>query len=304
MRIEELQERYGVPGRVSFVLAADGAPVVAVTAAEGQALVSLKGAQLLSYAPAGQQDLLWLSPAARLGDVTPIRGGIPVCWPWFASHPTDRKKPIHGFVRNVLWDVAAVDVLDKGARVRIRFEFVTGVQQRTVWPHEALVTLTVDVGAQLALSLETLNTGGQAFALTQALHAYFRVGDITRTAVLGLDRTIYLDKLQNFARKRQTGPVVFDGEVDRIYVDTVKTMVIRDTERDLRIAVNKQGSSSTVVWNPGPQRSAQLGDMGPEGWRRMVCVETANAGDDVIRVDPGGRHVLGAIYGLAPPGML
>lgn len=302
MAIHALQERFGLAGQVMFVAAEDGAPVIDVTHPAATARIALKGGQVMSFVPAGGDELLWVSLAARLAGPEAMRGGIPVCWPWFAAHPADPAKPMHGFARTATWEVTATRAPAGGGPVAVDLAFATGPAHAAVWPGRARLGLTIEVGDTLALALTTENTGDQPFDLTQALHTYFRVADVTQATVHGLDGVDYLDKVDGFARKRQAGPVIIAGEVDRIYVGTTGDVTIEDAALGRRIAIDKQGSASTVVWNPGSERGARMPDVGPHAWRDYLCVETTNAGDDVVRVAPGEKHRLAVTYAVTGRG--
>ena len=250
--------------------------------------------QLLNWTPTGSDPVIWLSPVERLGTSKPVRGGTPVCWPWFAAHPTDAAKPAHGFVRTRLWDVEAAGSSDAGAWVRLGTAATDA--DAGLWPHRAAVKLQVTLDRHLTLTLTTTNTGDTPFKLTQALHTYFSIGDIGDIDVTGFDGESYQDKVDGFRRHHQSGAIVFPGEVDRIYDAHTGVATINDRRRGRRIAVAQEGSRSAVVWNPGPDRAARLGDMGPDGWRQFVCVETTNAGDDVCEIAVGASHALTATY--------
>lgn len=271
-----------------------GGPILRLTSAGGVAEVALQGAQLMSWSPKGHAPVIWLSPVERLGTLKPVRGGTPVCWPWFANHPTDASKPAHGFVRTRKWSCDGVAKSDAGVRVFLKTS--TTEADRLLWPHTANVVLVVTLGATLQLEMTTRNKGTDAFALTQALHTYFAVGDISDVTVEGFNGRSYLDKLDDNARKQQSGDIAFTAEVDRIYDEHTGTADIVDRGLKRRIEITKTGSHSTVVWNPWSGKAARMGDMGPDGWRRMVCVETCNAGDDIVRLAPGAAHTLTAEY--------
>jgi glucose-6-phosphate 1-epimerase len=289
-----LAGRFAVPGRVAFEASPLGGPVVRLATGEAEAVVALHGAQVLGWNRAGQ-GLLWLSPTARIRSGKGIRGGIPVCWPWFADHPTEPTRPAHGFVRHRPWSVIATEATPDAASVTLATATVDPDQP--LWPHHAEVRLTVTLGASLGLALETRNTGHAPFPLTEALHTYFRVSDISDVAVSGLEGLAYLDKLDGFARKVQAGPVRFAGEVDRIYLGDIGRITLADAGTGRSIAIRGSGSRSAVVWNPWTAKTARLGDMGsPDAFRQMVCIETANAGDDVITLAPGETHRLAVTY--------
>jgi glucose-6-phosphate 1-epimerase len=300
---DQLNAKWGVPGRLTFKMSPLGGPVAAMSGPAGSAVVALQGAQLLAWTPSGHPPVIWLSPVERLGTVKAVRGGTPVCWPWFAAHPTDVTKPMHGFVRTRIWAVRAAGVTADG--VWVEFGQRTTPADLALWPHQASVTLRVTLASQLELALNTTNTGAVPFALTQALHTYFRVGDIGAITVAGFAGETYQDKLADFARRRQPGLVRFAGEVDRIYDCHAGEATIVDERLQRRITIAQSGCRSAVVWNPGPDKAARLGDLGPGnenqgGWREFVCVETANAGDDVIQLNVGASHTLSARYMVSP----
>lgn len=293
---EALQRRHGVAGVVSFDESPLGGPVARLASGGSSAEIALQGAQVLGWTPAGHAPALWLSPVERLGTGKPIRGGIPVCWPWFANHPDDPAKPTHGFVRTRQWSVTSAGMRDGAATLELRT--ATTLADAALWAHSAEAELEVALGERLTLSLTTRNTGPGAIRLTQALHTYFAVGDIAQVRVDGFDGLGYIDKLAANARKSWSGPILFAGEVDRIYLGHSGAAEIVDAAAARTIRIEKSGSASTVVWNPWIEKCARLGDMGPEGYRRMVCIETANAGDDVVSLAPGAAHTITAVYSV------
>lgn len=287
---------FAIDQRVLFEMSPLGGPIARLRHGQAQAVVALHGAQVLNWVIGGI-GLLWLSPVARIRAGKGLRGGIPVCWPWFADHPDDPSKPAHGFVRHQDWSVAGTCATPDA--VSITLATATTEADQALWPHRAELRLTVRLGAALALQLETQNVGHVPFPLSEALHTYFRVSDIANVAVTGLEGRDYLDKLDAFVRKSQAGPIAIAGEVDRIYLGDTSRIVIEDRGTGRRLLVASTGSRSAVVWNPWTAKSARLGDMGsPEAYRQMLCVETANAGDDVVRLAPGAAHTLGVTYSV------
>ena len=279
-----------------------GGPTLRLVTPGGTAEVALQGAQLLSWQPTGHAPVVWTSPMERLGQPAsapkPVRGGTPVCWPWFANHATDAAKPAHGFVRTRIWEIATVERAEDAVRATLRT--ATRPADAAQWAGEAELTMTVTLGDALSLALTTRNTGKSACDITQALHTYFAVGDIADVTVEGFDGESYIDKLDGNARKQQAGAITFTAEVDRIYDRHGGRAVIVDRGLRRRIEIDKHGSRSSVVWNPWAGKAARLGDMGPNGWRRMVCVETCNAGADVVAIPAGGEHTLVATYRAQP----
>jgi glucose-6-phosphate 1-epimerase len=202
-----------------------------------------------------------------------------------------RIRPAHGFVRTRPWRVLSAHADENGTRLTLTPD---EGPSHPAWPHTAEVSLEIGLGASLMLSLSTHNTGPSAFLLTQALHSYFRVQDISNIEVDGLQRVPFIDQLDPGALKAENGPVRIAGEVDRIYQDITRPVTIVEGG-DRRIAIQSRGSASAVLWNPWIEKAVRLGDMGADGHRHMVCVETANAGADVITLAPGARHTLTVI---------
>lgn len=312
MTAGSLELRYGVPGAVAFRDSPLGGAVAELRAAGGTAVIALRGGQALSYIPHGGAEVLWLSPMARLDAGKAVRGGIPVCWPWFGPHPSGPGLPAHGVARMADWDVvsAAGDAATARLCLGLRSPRGAAAQNGAVAPWQNLeLTLTVTLGATLDLELTSHNHGETAAVVTQALHTYLRVGDVAALRIAGLDGRDYVDQLAGPPRdaahdgvelRRQAGEVTITGEVDRIYVGTGDTVIASDPVLGRRIAISKQGSLSTVVWNPWVEKAARLGDLGPDGYRSFVCIETANAASDRRVVAPNQTHVLAASIAVTP----
>jgi glucose-6-phosphate 1-epimerase len=291
--------RFGLSGQISFKEIPGGLVVVEVANRHGNAAIALQGGHVMSWQPKSQAEpVVWLSRFAKFAPGKSIRGGAPVCWPWFGPHATDPGLPAHGFARTVPWEVTATRELDDGAS-EIALTLVETDQTRAMWPHRAGVSLRVTVGATLEIALTTQNRGDHDLVIGEALHTYFQIGDIGDIRIRGLEGCEYLDKAGGgSARRRQEGPVVFSAETDRIYQNTEAECVIEDARLQRRIRVAKSGSRSTVVWNPWTAKADKMGDFGPDGWRHMVCVESANAAENVVTIIPGAEHRLWVRYAV------
>lgn len=265
-----------------------------------EARVSLHGGQVLAFRPlAVEHDLLFLSERAVFQPGKAIRGGVPVCWPWFGPDPQNQGRPAHGLARTRAWALrSAIDLPDGATRVTLGL--TDTAETRALWPHAFDLSLCVTVGAELHLALTTCNTGDTPFTLTQALHSYFSVADIARAEVRGLDGLTYLDKAAGAggAVWRQTGAVVFGAEVDRIYTSTPPRLALRDEAWARTIELRSEGSRTAVVWNPGAAIAAGMADLADDAYRRFVCVETANAADEVITLLPGQAHTMAVTLGV------
>jgi glucose-6-phosphate 1-epimerase len=293
----DLKQRFGLDGVLSFSEQPNGFVVATVSNAHASATIAMQGAHLMSFQPAGQQPLIWMSPQARLEAGKSIRGGVPVCWPWFGPHQSEKGFPAHGFARTVPWRLNQVELLPHG-ETRLEFELEQSAATRSQWPHPCSVRHIITVGRELRHELVTTNLGEAPLVIGQALHTYFQLGDLRQVTVEGLQGCDYLDKVNAFARVTQEGPVRFSGEVDRIYLDTPLQCEIRDPLLARRIVIRAEGSRSTVVWTPWSEKGEQMGDLGPEGYLRMVCVETANAAEDTVTIAPGAQHGMVASYAI------
>jgi len=291
--LDPLIRRFAIPGTLRFEKLPGELVAIRVDSELAGACVLLQGAQVIGYQPRGERPVVWLSERGRYVAGKSVRGGIPVCWPWFGPHATDPTLPAHGFARAVQWDVQQTEVLPDG-RVRLALELAQTDAMRAQGPHACSLRYTITIGRELELSLATRNAGSEGFAITQALHTYFQVGDVRRISIHGMDGCTYLDKVGGSTKRRQQGPITFTQETDRIYLDTGGACEIRDPSMDRTVLVTATGSRSTVIWNPWIEKADRMGDFAPDGYLGMVCVETANAADDAVQVGPGQEHVLSA----------
>jgi len=299
MDLATLNHTYAIPGTLEFVPLPGDLVAVQLRNPFAAATVALHGGHVMSYIPHGESDLLWMSKRSNFAADKPIRGGIPVCWPWFGAHPTDPAMPAHGFARLRDWEFKSGSRLANGG-TRISLALPARREIAALWPHRFSLELVVTVADRLEVELVAGNPGDSPFTFTAALHSYFAVGDIAAVAVAGLDGVEYLDTVGGRnAREIQRGPIAFAAETDRIYLDTVAPCLIHDASRGRTIRVEKSGSRTTVVWNPWIAKAARMPDFGDTEYREMLCVETANAGADAVALQPGQRHNLKTIIGLA-----
>jgi glucose-6-phosphate 1-epimerase len=298
MNIEQLNADFGISGQLRFVAGKAELPFVEIQNGKASAVISTYAGQVLSYKPSGAaEDLLFLSDKAYYQQSKAIKGGVPICWPWFGADPEGLGRPAHGFVRNRQWLV-----LGSETTATAETKLVLGLQDtpetREIWPQAFELRLEITVGDSLGLALVTRNQGDQAFSITQALHTYFKVGDISQVKVLGLEGKTYLDKVDNGERKTQAGAVTIDGEVDRVYLGAAGELVIADAALQRNIRIASSGSATAVVWNPWAKISAEMGDLEDDDYQRLLCVESANAAEDIVEVAPAGEHRLQVNYRL------
>ena len=276
-------------------------PRVLVNTPQAMGEVYLHGAHLTAWQPAGAAPVIWLSRDSVFEAHKPIRGGVPICFPWFAAHATDSAAPMHGFARLAEWHLA--DATSAGGAVHLSFVLADEDDEtsgKPAWPHRFRAEFRVSLGETLGMALDVSNPGDAPLSYEAALHTYFVVGDIRHVTVTGLTGTDYLDKVEGLVRKRQgDAPIAFAGETDRIYLDTEATVVIHDPVLKRRIDVAKSGSYSTIIWNPWIDRARALPDFGDDQWTEMVCIETANVRERAVTLEPGSHHLMTAAITVA-----
>lgn len=297
--LTDLQERFGISERIQIVNGPADAPHVLVRTGQAEALCSLYGGQVLRYGYDEQPQIVWLGQQAQFVAGKAIRAGIPICWPWFGPHPYNSQKPAHGFARLQLWELLESGADDEAAWIKMGLR--DSEETRQIWPYAFELALLVRVAERLEVSLTSTNRGDRPFQLSAALHSYFAVGAIEEISIEGLDGTSYYDQLSK-TTQQQVGPIRFHEELDRIYLDTSATCCIIDPVWKRKISVAKQGSHSTVVWNPWSEKAKRLADFGDEDYHSMVCIETANAGSDQIELAPQAKHTLGTSIWAEPVG--
>lgn len=290
---QQLNTQFGIAGQLSFCDDASGLIIAEINNAQGRASLCLQGAHLMSWQPNSQAvPVVWLSRDAKLAAGKSIRGGAPVCWPWFGAHASESSFPGHGFARTVPWRVIDAGSEPNGA-TRLTLRLVPSDKTRAQWSHDCNVDLTVIVGDKLRMEMTTENTSAADFVIGEALHTYLQISDIGAVRVTGLEGGDYWDKVGPATQRKQDGAITFSGEVDRVYINTGAECVIHDEPLKRRIRIAKSGSLSTVVWSPWTEKATKMGDMGqPDGWREMVCVESVNAMENVVKVAAGTKHTL------------
>lgn len=323
MSVAGLNHAFGIAGALAFEERPEGLIEARLASAGGYATVCLQGGHVIDWQCRGQtQPVLWLSRAAKFAPGKSIRGGIPVCWPWFGAYgaatpPLQNAPqggdaalaspragaadfPAHGFARTAAWQVADSSV-DGDGTVWLRLTLGPESMPEAMWPHATSLELKVSLGATLKLDLSTRNLAPRALVLGEALHTYFNISDIGNVAVQGLHGVDYWDTVGTVEKKVQEGAIAFSAETDRVYIHSPHACSIDDPGYARRIHISKSGSLSTVVWNPWTAKAERMGDLGqPDGWRQMLCVESANAWDNKLVLAPGERHTLSVEYRVEP----
>jgi glucose-6-phosphate 1-epimerase len=283
-------DQFNIPGVAHVHPGRGGLPCISITGQLCSGEVYLHGAHITHFQPKGAAPVIFLSKNAFFQSGKPIRGGIPVIFPWFGPRTGMPEAPAHGLVRTLPWTIEAIDLRQDGS-VRVVLELESDPAMLASWPHAFKLRLIVIFATTLDITLETRNTSSNAFEFEEALHTYLQTGDVRKTTIEGLAGVEYLDKVDAFKRKPQADPLVkFEGPTDRVYQNTPGACVVNDLASARSIAVGKEGSNATVVWNPWIAGAASMKDFVNAEWAEMVCVETANVGESRITLPAGATH--------------
>ncbi|MDD5349739.1 MAG: D-hexose-6-phosphate mutarotase [Chthoniobacteraceae bacterium] len=291
-----------LPGVARLMTGPGGLPRYEITTPLAQAQIFLHGAHVARFTPAGQAPLLFLSEKSWFDPAKPIRGGVPVIFPWFGPRQGHPDAPAHGFARLRSWTPESL-VQEPDGAVVLTLRLEPDDASRALWgePADWVLRHRITVAATLTMELEIENRGNAPLRCEEALHTYFHVGDVRQIAVHGLEGAEYYDKADGMRRKRQDGePIRFTAETDRTYIDTAGACVIDDPALRRRILVEKENSSSTIVWNPWIAKARSMPDFGDDEWPGMVCVETGNVADNALEIAPGARHLTRTVLRTEP----
>ncbi len=286
----DLSRQFSLPG-LRFEGGSGGLIRAAIQTNTASGELYLQGAHVTSWQPAGHEPVLWMSRASNFEMGKAIRGGVPICFPWFGPHPTNPSAPAHGFARISEWTLKKAQTTDDGG---IELLLMTRID-----PFQLSFQVEFDQTLRMSLRTELPADVAEPQRFEDALHTYLAVGDVRSIAITGLEHADYLDKVDSAARKAATGRAIeFSGETDRVYMDTKSVCIVSDRLKNRTISVQKSGSLSTVVWNPWIAKSVRMLDFGNEEWPEMVCIETANVGSNAIELLPGQLHCTAAVISV------
>jgi glucose-6-phosphate 1-epimerase len=266
--------------------------------------VCLQGAQLTQFRHRSKGDLIWLSPDAFYKKGRSIRGGIPVCWPWFGAldfNPDAIKQAMHselahGFARQLNWSLQNIHESAQGVRLTLTLSHTTDTLK--IWPHEFCLSCHIDLGDDIKIKLTTQNLSNTPMVLSQALHTYLPTHDIHQTRILGAKNGQYIDALDNWQLKQQQGSIGFTEEVDRIYLGHNQYQILAHNKQ---FTLNSN-SQSSIIWNPWINKSKRLAGFPHNGYEKMFCIESANVLSDSIALTPGESHTLEMSLDCIDPG--
>jgi glucose-6-phosphate 1-epimerase len=294
--LQEVIDKFSIPGTLSFSENEHGLIYATVTNEACRGVVYFQGAHLAEWCPVGSEPILFLSEQSQFQPGNAIRGGVPIIFPWFGPRTANDKStrtdgPSHGFARTSTWQLAEAGKVE--GKMSLVFVLEPDENSRALGFDNFRLVYRIMFGKNLTLQLTVENKSGEPMHFEEALHTYFSVGDVQQVNIYGLLNAEYFDKTDNLQRKKQTENVLtLTGECDRAYIDTKAPVYVQDPLKKRRIVISKENSKSTVVWNPWTELTAKLADMQPDGWKQMVCVETANVMTNGLTLAPGEKHVM------------
>ena len=292
----ELDHRFGITG-IARVCEGNGAmPRVQITSPLGEGEMYLHGAHVTSWKPASADEVLFLSSKSRWEDGQAIRGGIPICFPWFRAKVNHPQAPAHGFVRTKAWQIESIVENEGGVAVTM----FTASDERTQrwWPGDFRLVYRATFGSELRLELVCKNTGTTPLRFEEALHTYNRVADVKNVRLQGLDSVHFLDNTDSNQEKTQHGDVAIVSQTDNAYLNTGDAVDLLDPGMRRRIRLQKTNSSTTVVWNPWREAAKGMRDLGDGEWSQFFCVEASNILDAAVNLAPGQEHRMSAVLSV------
>jgi glucose-6-phosphate 1-epimerase len=294
MTAAELANRFDISEALRFESGPGGFVRAGISTPAAEAGLYLQGAHVANWIPRGQRPVLFLSAKSLFAAGKAIRGGVPIIFPWFGARSDGKPGPAHGFARTSEWTVESTKQRED-ARVEITLALSSNVATRELFDAAFRLRFRVTIGSELEMELEASNDGNAPFTFEEALHTYLAVGDVQRASLLGLENTTFIDKTDGFKRKKlESEAMRIAKETDQVHLDTRAICTVWDPVWERRITIEKSGSASTVIWNPWSDKSKGMSDMEADGWKQMLCVETANAADNAVLLEPGDSHKLSA----------
>lgn len=293
--MQSLKKQFEIPGAVAIEIGRGGLVKIVVTTPQAMAEIYLQGAHVTNYQPMGKQPVLFMSNESWFEPGKPIRGGVPICFPWFGPNQENPQLPAHGFARLREWGIDSITQAPNG-EVRLVLTLHSDDRTRALWPFDFTATHVITIGSTLEMTLGIENRSGKNMRFEEALHTYLNVSDIKQVRIEGLQGAEYLDKVDGAKSKTQSDrEIQFTGETDRPYLGTQTACIVRDPKMNRNIEISKRESNTTVVWNPWINKAKAMPDFGDDEWLRMVCVETANVGKHAVELPQGSSHEMTAI---------
>ncbi len=296
LNLAQLNDHFGIPGVLAFHATSGGLICADISTSQATAVVYLQGAHVTAWQPKGQAPAIFVSRKSDFTPGKPIRGGVPIAFPWFAARHDGKTGPSHGFARIQDWTLAFAALA--GDDLHMTFTLGPTEISRGLGFDRFRLAYQLTIGRALTMELVVVNDGAVPLIFEEALHTYYAVSDIHEIGVTGLEGVTYLDKNDSLKPKQQHGTIAITEPTDRVYLNTTTTCALHDAGSKRRIRVSKAGSNTTVVWNPWETGAAKLPDMDATEWHEFIAIETVNADANAVTLAPGATHVMSAAVSI------
>jgi D-hexose-6-phosphate mutarotase len=286
-----LNNRFGLDNRLQFSEGFSGLAKAELCYKEARLELYLQGAHVTRYQPIANHEILWMSDTAVYATGKALRGGIPLCWPWFGPHPENLERPQHGYARTASFTVLSTSANAESTSIILALDPAAAPYPE--WQDRAQLEVEIRLSDSLWMEMRTLNSSDTALTVSNALHTYFSISGRNRVTLPGVTGLTYLDKPLRYKQLEQTDAITISGEVDRVYLAPPLEIELLDSVRQTKTSISTWGNHNLVVWNPGGSNAKTMADFDDRGFDKMLCIEPANALDQSIRVNPGECHRLG-----------
>ncbi|OQB95790.1 MAG: putative glucose-6-phosphate 1-epimerase [Spirochaetes bacterium ADurb.Bin110] len=288
MRDIQDYQNYALPRTIEVIQGKGGLPLLHIRNRYAECSLYLYGAHIASFKPKDHKELLWLSPYSRFSEGTPIRGGIPICFPWFSKHRTMDNLPLHGFVRTRFWNLESAEDLGDG-RTKIVLNTESQEPLPDSWPYHFGLKIIIIVGEKLEMALIIQNRENLPIVCEDGFHTYFKVENPQKCQVKGLDGLEYIDRTKGDVREKQNGPAYFEGEIVHAFMHAPQRLELVDLAAYRKICIEQENMDSVVLWNPGEDASAANLEI-LSTWNQFICIESTNCLDCQLNIPPLGSH--------------
>ncbi len=296
---DALNKKLGIPNAATFSIGQGSMTKLTLNTPHATAEVYLHGCTLTNYTPTHQQPIIFLSPTSHFKQEKAIRGGIPICFPWFAQNSDDPALPMHGIARTAQFTPTAITL--ENQCITATFEFRSTPETHKIWPHQFHLKYQITLSDSLNIQMHVTNTDKQSFDFEQALHTYYNIANINAIEISGLEKQNHIDKTDHFKIKQfPSTSLKIEKFTDAVCLDTDKTCKIHDTGNNRSIAIKKKNSASTIIWNPWNKKTLEIADLENTCWEHFICLETANVDKNRISLSPNQSHTLSLDISAAP----
>ncbi len=286
-----LNTKFGLDNRLRFSESSTGLVTVELRFEQATLELYLHGAHVTSYRPHINHEVLWMSDTAVYQTGKAMRGGIPLCWPWFGAHAHNPERAQHGYARTSHFSVLSTSADAQATSITLTLD--PAAAPYAEWQNSACLEVEIRLSDSLWMEMRTTNKSNSTLTVSNALHSYYRISSRDRISIPDVTGLTYLDKPQHYKQLQQTSAIEINGEVDRVYLEPPSKIELLDSGRQLSTSISSWGNHNLVIWNPGEKNAKAMSDFDDQGFEQMLCIEPANALDQSINIKPAECHRLG-----------